>query len=143
MKGAGYTHYFGKACPSGQARKPFKCTPVRLATSGAAISDAGTGLLWQATLPADLLRWDAAKRFCESLDLEGKKARLPTRAEVEGFPDEELRLVSQTWRADRVWTSTEDSNPPALAAWTAWLESDGWKVASETKAQVHRVRCVR
>ncbi|HEY2734469.1 MAG TPA: DUF1566 domain-containing protein [Polyangiales bacterium] len=52
------------------------------------LSDARTGLVWQAVSDSGTYAWDDAKRYCDDLSLAGGAWRLPSEAELESILDD-------------------------------------------------------
>ncbi|MFZ3045677.1 MAG: DUF1566 domain-containing protein [Desulfatirhabdiaceae bacterium] len=111
------------------------------------VTDTSTGLTWQQDVPEDVVTWEEALAYCESLDFGGESDwRLPTIKELRSLADYSRVNPSiditffQNTPPSFFWSSTTYAYNIS-SAWSVFFE-DGSGISSD-KSSISRVRAVR
>jgi YD repeat-containing protein len=118
------------------------------ATNGdGTVTDLNTGLMWQQQAPPEMMTWEEALNYCESLSLAGKSDwRLPNRNELQSLVDYSKNspalnpLFTPEWQPPHYWSSTTHARFNTHA-WGVYFYS-GF-ISYNTKTNTYYVRAVR
>jgi hypothetical protein len=86
------------------------------------------------------LKWDDAKKYCKSLNIDGfKDWRMPTRKEMKLIHEhlKDINYEKYKMYNNYYWTDSEESE------WYAWVENMKYIAMSCFKEYIHSVRPIR